>query len=241
MNIEQQLTRALRSADRVEPSADLWSRVLHSIEEDRAHRRRVLISTAVTAAVVVSLVVVGAAGSTDGPLGRFVRPPVLEVIETVLLVVLVVVLGPAIRRFGRGFADDLWTTSPTIPKALLGLLDVAYALVFSGFILLTADFQVTGTVPTDRLGCFAADVICRSLGSQLESTAGRVGGLLLTMGVLHAFTLAALPVVALVSNSTRRGRRLPKWLVVGFVVLVVLIAVQLLPALVALVIGAGGS
>lgn len=241
MNIEQQLTRALRSADRIEPSADLWSRVLHSIEEDRAHRLRVLTSTAVTAAVIVGLVVVGAAGSADGPLGRFVRPPVLEAVETILLVVLVAVLGPAIRRFGRGYANDLWVTSSTIPTALLRLLDVAYALVFSGFILLTAEFEATGTVPTDRLGCFDPGVTCRSIGAQLESTAGRVGGLLLVMGLLHAVTLAVLPVVALVSNATKRGQPLPKWLVVAFFVVVVLAAVQILPVLVALIIGAGGS
>ena len=241
MTIEQQLTRALRSADRVEPSDDLWSRVVHSIEEDRAHRRRDRIATVVTAATVACLVLIGAVGSTDGPLGRFVRPPVMEAIETTLLVALVIVLGPAIRRFGRGYADDLWRASPTTPTALLRLLDVAYLLVFTGFILLTAEFEATGTVPTQRLDCFAADVTCRSIGGQLESTAQRVGGLLLTMGILHAVTLALLPAVALVSNSTRLGRRLPRWLVIAFAVLCVLVAVQVLPALVALVIGAGGS
>lgn len=242
MNVEQQLTRALRTADRIEPSTDLWSRVVHSIEEDRAHRRRVRIATVVTTATLVCLVAIGAAGSLDGPLGRFVRPPVMEAIETALLVALVIILGPAIRRFGRGYADDLWTASPTTPTALLRLLDVAYLLVFAGFILLTAEFEPTGTVPTQRLACLDTwRHTCHALGEQLESTAHRVGGLLLTMGILHAIALVTLPAVALVSNSTRLGRRLPRWLVIAFTVLVVLAAIQVLPALVALVIGAGGS
>lgn len=48
-------------------------------------------------------------------------------------------------------------------------------------------------------------------------------------------------VAAPVSNSTRLGRGLPRWLVIAFAVLVVLAALPVLPALVALVIGAGGS
>lgn len=241
MNIEQRLTHALRSAHRVEPSSDLWVRVVHSIEEDRAHRRRVWTTALVTSATVFLLVVVGALGSIDGPVGRFVRPPVMEAVETLLLVVLVIVLGPAIRRFGRGYADDLWSATPSTSRGLVALLDLAYLLVFTGFILMTAEFERTGVVPTERLGCFDAGVTCRSLGAQLESTGLRVGGLLLTMGVLHALTIMVLPAIALVSNSTRHGRRLPRWLVIAFVVVAVLTAIQVLPALVGLVIGAGGS
>ena len=35
MTMEQRLQRAFEEADRVEPSVDLWSRLLYSIEEDR--------------------------------------------------------------------------------------------------------------------------------------------------------------------------------------------------------------
>ena len=37
------------------------------------------------------------------------------------------------------------------------------------------------------------------------------------MGLLHAATIMVLPVVALVSNSTRVGRALPRWLVIVLV------------------------
>ena len=141
MNVEQRLVNALRAADRVEPSPDLWSRVVHSIEEDRAHRRRVVTSSAVTIAVMAGLVVVGMLNMIDTPSGRQVRVPAMELIETIALVSLVAVLGPAIRRFGRGYADDLWPTTPTMPSSLLRLLDVAYLLVFGGYILLTTYFD----------------------------------------------------------------------------------------------------
>ena len=65
MNVEQRLVNALRSTDRVEPSPDLWSRVVHSIEEDQAHRRRVVTSFAISIAVVAGLVVVGRVCQTN--------------------------------------------------------------------------------------------------------------------------------------------------------------------------------
>ncbi len=65
----------------------------------------------------------------------------MELIETIALIALVAVLGPAIRRFGRGYAHDLWRTTPDMPTALLRLLDVAYLLVFGGYILITTYFD----------------------------------------------------------------------------------------------------
>jgi hypothetical protein len=205
VSVEQRLVEALRAADRIEPSADLWTRVVHSIEEDRAHRRRVVASTAVTVAITAVLVGVGSLYVVDTPAGRQVRLPAMELIETIALVVLVMVLGPAIRRFGRGYAQDLWRTTPDTPTALLRLLDVAYLLVFGGYILLTANFG------------FGRSTI--DIAQQIEDLCWRAGGLVLTMGLLHAATIMALPVVALVSNSTRVGRSLPRWLVVGPVVI----------------------
>ena len=153
MNVEQRLVNALRATDRIEPSPDLWSRVVHSIEEDRAHRRRVVTSFAVTIAVIIGLVVVGMLNLIDTPSGQQVRVPAMELIETIALISLVAVLGPAIRRFGRGYADDLWPTTPTMPLSLLRLLDVAYLLVFGGYILLTTYFDFgRSTIERRRTG-----------------------------------------------------------------------------------------
>lgn len=198
MNVEQRLVNALRSVDRVEPSADLWSRVLHSIEEDRAHRRRVIESFASITLTVAALTVLGVLNVVDLPSGRQVRLGVMELIETIALVLLVAVLGPAIRRFGRGYAQDLWRSTPDTPTALVRLLDVAYLLVFVGYIMLTANFDLERST----IG----------VAEQLEDLGVRIGGLVLTMGLLHAATIMTLPVVALIANSTRRGRPLPRWL-----------------------------
>jgi hypothetical protein len=217
VNVEQRLVNALRATDRVEPSPDLWSRVVHSIEEDRAHRRRVVRSFAVTTAVVAGLVVVGLLNLIDTPLGRQVRVGAMELIETIALVVLVAVLGPAIRRFGRGYAHDLWRTTPDMPTSLLRLLDVAYLLVFGGYILLTTYFDFGRSTTL--------------VAEQVENLFARVGGLVLTMGLLHAATIITLPLIALVSNSTRVGRKLPRWVVVLLVLMglgVGLIGIQML-------------
>jgi hypothetical protein len=58
------------------------------------------------------------------------------------------------------------------------------------------------------------------------------------MGILHAVTIIVLPVVALISNSTRVGRPLPRWLVVILVIATVPIALQTLLALIGLLAGA---
>jgi len=205
VNVEQRLVNALRAGGQIEPSPDLWSRVVHSIEEDRAHRRRVVISFVTVTAIVAALVGIGMLNVIDTPAGRQVRIPAMELIETIALVSLVVVLGPAIRRFGRGYAHDLWRTTPDLPTSLLRLLDVAYLLVFGGYILMTSYFD------------FGRSRVV--VAEQIEELLQRVGGLLLTMGLLHAATIMALPLIALVSNSTRVGRKLPRW-VVAILVLV---------------------
>ena len=161
--------------------------------------------------------VLGLVNLIDTPSGRQVRVPAMELIETIALVALVAVLGPAIRRFGRGYADDLWPTTPSLPSSLLRLLDVAYLLVFGGYILLTTYFD---------FGRSTIDV-----AQQVEDLCWRVGGLVLTMGLLHAATIMTLPVIALVSNSTRVGRKLPRWVTAILVLMglgVCLFGIQLL-------------
>jgi len=220
LNVEQRLVSALRAVDRVEPSLDLWSRVLHSIEEDRAHRRRIVTSFAVTIAMMAGLVVLGLVNLIDTPSGRQVRVPAMELIETIALIALVAVLGPAIQRFGRGYAHDLWPATPSLPSSLLRLLDVAYLLVFGGYILLTTYFDF-GPSTT-------------GVAEQVEDLSWRVGGLVLTMGLLHAATIMTLPLVALISNSTRVGRALPRWLVIGLMLVAVPLGLLTLWAIIGL-------
>lgn len=201
MTIEQRLVAALSHVDQVEPSPDLWSRVVHSIEEDRRHRRRVLLTGASVVVAAAVLLAVGAANLADGEFGRYVHRPTMAVLELAALVCLTLALAPAIRRFGRGYVDDLWPARGVMAKALLRLVDVAYHLVFAGYILVTTRFEFQ---PSGRDGLLA---------DQVQGALGRIGGLLLIMGLLHAVTMMALPLIALVDNSTRAGRPLPRWVV----------------------------
>lgn len=214
MTTEQRLAEALAAAKDYRVSPDLWTRVLYSIEEQRDHRRRLM--AAATAVIVVVAVSVAVVAATVEQLGGRARVDwrVLEAVEFFVLVALVASLGPAIRRFGRGFVADLFVTSPKTGTRLLGLLDVAYFLIFSGYILVTARFAVP-------IAYLVVDI-----GDQVEDALFRIGGLLLVMGVMHGLTLVALPVVALVFNSTRAGRKLPRWLAVVLVVVGVLVAME---------------
>ncbi len=226
MNIEQRLLQAFEEADRVEPSDDLWLRVVHSIDEDRAHRRRVVRTMVALVAGVAALVGALVLSVEEGDFGRHVPWQRLEVIEVVALVGLVAVLGPAIRRFGRNFATDLLPSTPATAPALLRLLDIAYWLVATGYMLVTA-----------RFGASSPDL----LADQLAESAVRIAGMLLALGVLHGVTLIVLPVMALVHNSTQQGRKLPRWITVLLVLMGLALLAQL-PNLIAglIIAGPGG-
>lgn len=231
MSVEQRLLNVFAEIDRLEPSPDLFNRVVHSIEEDRRHRTRVRLTAASVVAGLAALIGVGALALRDGTFGSYVHRPTMEALQTIGLVAIAIALGPAIRRFGRGYATDLWPASPTTATVLLRLLDVAYALVVAGYILLTADLT-WDTVGRDQL----------LLAEQIQTAAARTGGLLLLLGLLHGVTLVVLPVLALIDNSTRAGKPLPRWLVVVLILISLPIAFQALMGMIALIsIGAGGG
>jgi hypothetical protein len=200
MTVEQRLADAFAHTDRVEPSSDLWSRVVHSIEEDRLHRTRLLRTALAVGVGLAALVVLALLTLTDGPSGMYVPWQVMELLEASALVVLTVALAPAIRRFGRGYASDLFASSRHTAHAMLSVLDLAYYLIFAGYILLSVELRI----PIDDWRLNWAE--------QVQDASGRIGGLLLVMGLLHAITLIALPLLALIVNSTRTGSRLPKWI-----------------------------
>jgi len=223
MNVEQRLVEAFRTSAQIEPTPDLFSRVVHSIEEDRRHRRRVVRTTAVTAASFLAIVVAGALSIRENRAGLFVHRPTMELLEAVALVTVLVALGPAIGRFGRNYAADLWPKGATAPHALLRLLDLAYYLVGAGYVLLSTEF---------RFGLFEG-----RLSEQVGDASIRIGGLLLVLGALHAMTLFVLPLIAFVDNATRTGKSLPRWIIL-LLLLIAWVAVSWLPF--ALVIGMSG-
>lgn len=194
MNVERLLVEALAEYDRVQPAPDLYRRVVRSLEEDRAHRARVRrwASTALVA-TAAPVVAVWQVSSTRGDVVVALEWA-FGVIELVLVLGLVVALGPAIRRFGSILVAAVFPASDSTARAFLRLLDVAYYLVFTGYALLGVSVPpVTRTVPVTVA---------------LDAMAERVALLLLLMGVMHAVTIAALPVLGMLHASTvRRHRR----------------------------------
>ena len=111
---------------------------------------------------------------------------VIELITNAILITIVVVLGPLIKRFGRAYAGDIFRGNPRTGKSYLVLMDVAYYLIFTAFILFTASFT-----PESEWGPNARDPV----GAQVQSEVTRVGGMLLLMGVLHGLNVLSLPLV----------------------------------------------
>lgn len=108
---------------------------------------------------------------------------VLEIATDVVLVVLVLIMGPLIKRFGKTYAGDVFRANPRTGKSYLVLMDIAYYLIFSAYILFTINFSI-------ELG-WGTTVGAR----QLESETVRVGGMLLILGILHGLNVLSLPVI----------------------------------------------
>jgi hypothetical protein len=187
MSVEQHLREALHRADDYAPSPDLFARVQRSIEEARAHRRRV--RAAVGAGSLGLATVVGyLAILAEVSEGRLSWPWwSLELLTTVLLVVAVVVLGPLIRRFGRIYVTTVFRANPPTATRFLSLLDVAYYLAFSSFVLMTATIE---PYPSWLEQHGTAEVLTHQVA--------RMGGLALLMGLLHSLTIVVLPILGLV-------------------------------------------
>jgi hypothetical protein len=189
MTTEDRLREALHRADQYAPSPDLFARVRRSIEEDLAHRRRVRQVVAATLAGVLALGV-WIAWSVRVVDGRLVVPWwAVEVAVDAVLVALVVVLGPLIKRFGKTYVGNVFRANPSTGERFLALFDIAYYLIFVGYILVTTRYAPQTTWLTV------------GLGAQLRDEAVRLGGLLLLMGVLHEIAIGTLPVIGLLFSS----------------------------------------
>jgi len=108
---------------------------------------------------------------------------ILELIVTVLLLVILAILGPLIKRFGRSYAADIFRANPRTGKSYLVLMDVAYYLIFSAYVLFSISFERESGW-TQEVGA-----------EQLESATVRVGGMLLLMGILHGLNVISLPII----------------------------------------------
>ena len=115
---------------------------------------------------------------------------VIELITNMVLVAIVVVLGPLIKRFGRAYAGDVFRSNPRTGKSYLVLMDVAYYLIFFAYILFFVTFE-----PSREWE--------RSNAAVLQDEVVRVAGMLLLMGALHGLNVLSLPLVGRLLGMSR--------------------------------------
>ena len=195
MTFEQRVETALRSADRFEPSPDLFAKVQRSIAEDARHRRwlaRLLMRVGLAVAAVGGYLLV----TLERLDGVWSMPYVaFELLVTAAMVTMVIVVGPFIRKFGEMFEQSVFGAVPDTGKDVLRLLDIAYYLIFGAFTLMT----ISLSPPFD---------VGDSLVGWIQWAQFRIGGLLLLIGVLHVVLIMSLPVVGLVHAANRRRIRM---------------------------------
>lgn len=195
MTFEQRLGDALHAADAYEPSPDLFAKVQRSIEEDALHRRRVRRGLGWTglSGILVAAYLVLTVRISDGAVSMSFRA--LELLTTLLMIGMVVVLGPAIRRFGETYERDVFRSAPEVGSNVLRLLDISYYLIFGSFIVMTLVFDPQLQFDPNLAGWIRGEL-------------DRIAGLLLLMGLLHLALVIALPVVGLVHSANERRRRM---------------------------------
>jgi hypothetical protein len=108
---------------------------------------------------------------------------VLELITVAVLLAALFALGPLIKRYGRSYAADVFRANPRTGKSYIVLMDVAYYLIFTAYILFTTRFE-----PDTSWG----DIVG---ADQLQAETVRIGGMLLLMGILHGANVLSLPIV----------------------------------------------
>jgi hypothetical protein len=182
--LEARLRDALYAdALQVEESPDLFARVKGSIEDDarrRSWRRRAAAITGVTLAAFAVLLA-AVMDFREGEL--FMDWRILELITTAVLVVIVIVLGPFIKRFGKSYAAEVFRANPGTGKSFIVLMDFAYYLVFGAYVLFT--------VILNRPAAWSET----ANAVQLKDETMKVAGILLLMGALHGVNLLLLPII----------------------------------------------
>ena len=195
--LEDRLHDALAAEARTRaPSADLFTRVVDSIQDDqRRRRRRRLAAGAWVVVLTVSLTTV-LTFTPRGKDGLDMPWWILEVGTTVVLLAIALWLGPFIKRFGRAYAADVFHDNPLTGKSYIVLTDIVYYLIFAAYILFSVHFapqQEWKNVVSERV-----------TAEQLTFEVGRLGGILLIIGILHGVNIVLMPVLGRLFSLNRR-------------------------------------
>ena len=193
MSIADEIQDALTAGvGEVTDSEDLFARVQSSIAEDRRLRRQRRARTGVIACLG-GAALAAAAATTERRQGELIMDWwILELLWLAAMVGLAVWLGPFIRRFGKAYAADVFRANPRTGKSFIVLMDVAYYLIFSAYILFTLQFEP------------ASDWEQTVNANQLQATTVRIGGILLIVGLLHGLNVLTLPIMGRIFTLNRR-------------------------------------
>jgi hypothetical protein len=191
--VERRLYDALDPAATRPPAPDLFERVIGSIADDRLRRRRITRALVILAGGIVLLAAIILLFTPRAPNGHLTLDWwILEVFTDVLLIGLALWLGPFIKRFGRAYAADVFHDNPQTGKSYLVLTDIVYYLIFTAYILFTVSFE-----PRESWGLGV-------LPAQVAFEAGRIGGILLIIGVLHGLNIVLMPILGRLFSLNRR-------------------------------------
>lgn len=195
-DLEERLARALTSYP-IEPSPDLFERVVDSIEADRVRRRSVQ-RWSLAGLLVVVLAVTAVLTLTPRVNGELVMPWwILEVATNLVLVAIALWLGPFIKRFGRAYAADVFHDNPLTGKSYIVLTDIVYYLIFTAYILFTVKVAPD---PGWALLRPVEDVTAGQVTYELS----RIGGILLIIGILHGLNIILMPMLGRLFSLNRR-------------------------------------
>ena len=195
--LEDRLREALTAEGaRRTPSPDLFERVVEGIDDDRArrhHARRV--AGAWLGATIVLLSALLAFTPRDQ---RGLHMPwwILEVATNLALLGIALWLGPFIKRFGRAYAADVFHDNPLTGKSYIVLTDIVYYLIFAAYILFSLH-----VAPQHDWG---NDVSGKVTAQQVTFELGRLGGILLIIGILHGLNIVLMPLLGRVFSLNRR-------------------------------------
>ena len=121
---------------------------------------------------------------------------ILEVGTNLALLGIALWLGPFIKRFGRAYAADVFHDNPLTGKSYIVLTDIVYYLIFAAFIL----FSLHVAPQEDWHNAISEKVTAEQLTFEL----GRLGGILLIIGILHGLNIVLMPVLGRLFSLNRR-------------------------------------
>jgi hypothetical protein len=178
------------------PAPDLFERVVDSIDQDRRRRRHVrwvvaawlIAATAVTTAVVTL--------TPRGERGLKMSWWIVEVATNLVLLGIALWLGPFIKRFGRAYAADVFHDNPLTGKSYILLTDIVYYLIFAAYILFSVHVAPWTEWHNEISGLVTSQQVTFELG--------RIGGILLIIGILHGLNIVLMPMLGRLFSLNRR-------------------------------------